>query len=274
MKKITLLIIFLISIITSNNVNSQTTLAFQGFEGTGNDTWSYSLNVPIYNNNSGTDLWTTYTSSLGAAPSGLEGPRTGSTYWVGRDLDNPYSEGVTGDTTPDHFMDYAAIATGGVETKLTIYFDFGGYDSSDYIFYEIFYDNGSDWSSADVRVDVNPKPSDSNMNSAGGTWQEFSTTIPSTAQFVRLRIGAHQNGASDYLGIDDIKLVTTVVSDSTAPVFENSTPSASSTTQTGFTLNADIDEAGSIYYVVVADGAAAPSAAEEKLEQVLEVQDK
>ena len=49
-----------------------------------------------------------------------------------------------------------------------------------------------------------------------------------------------------------------------APTFENSTPSASSIAQTGFTLGTDIDEAGTIYYVVVADGATAPSSAEVK----------
>ncbi|MDT7833232.1 YDG domain-containing protein, partial [Flavobacteriaceae bacterium S356] len=52
--------------------------------------------------------------------------------------------------------------------------------------------------------------------------------------------------------------------DTTAPVFENSTPSSSSVTQSGFTLGTDIDEGGSIYYVVVADGASAPSSAEVK----------
>ena len=51
-------------------------------------------------------------------------------------------------------------------------------------------------------------------------------------------------------------------SDVTAPVFENSTPNASSIAETGFTLETDIDEAGTIYYVVVADGATAPSSAE------------
>ncbi|WP_303318664.1 Calx-beta domain-containing protein [Flavivirga abyssicola] len=54
------------------------------------------------------------------------------------------------------------------------------------------------------------------------------------------------------------------VSDTTAPVFENSTPSQSSVDQTTFTLETDIDEAGTIYYVVVANGASAPNAAQVK----------
>ncbi len=48
--------------------------------------------------------------------------------------------------------------------------------------------------------------------------------------------------------------------DATPPSFENSTPSASSILQTTLTLNTDIDESGTIYYVVLADGATAPTA--------------
>ena len=55
-----------------------------------------------------------------------------------------------------------------------------------------------------------------------------------------------------------------VAADTTAPVFENSTPSSSSIAQLSFTLNTDIDEAGTIYYVVVPDGATAPSSSEVK----------
>ena len=57
---------------------------------------------------------------------------------------------------------------------------------------------------------------------------------------------------------------TITVNDVTPPSFENSTPSAASITGTGLTLNTDIDEGGTIYYVVLADEAAAPTAAEVK----------
>jgi hypothetical protein len=49
----------------------------------------------------------------------------------------------------------------------------------------------------------------------------------------------------------------------TSPEFDE-TPSTSSVAQTKFTLNADINEEGIIYYVVVADGALAPSSSEVK----------
>ncbi|MDD7884414.1 YDG domain-containing protein [Flavivirga sp. 57AJ16] len=61
-----------------------------------------------------------------------------------------------------------------------------------------------------------------------------------------------------------VPVALTVVGDTTPPVFENSTPSSSSVAQTGFTLGTDIDETGTIYYVVVADGATAPTAANVK----------
>jgi sugar lactone lactonase YvrE len=58
--------------------------------------------------------------------------------------------------------------------------------------------------------------------------------------------------------------IEVATSDTMAPVFENSTPSAASITSAGLTLNTDIDEAGTIYYVVVADAATAPTSAEVK----------
>ncbi|WP_041523728.1 tandem-95 repeat protein [Gilvimarinus agarilyticus] len=50
-------------------------------------------------------------------------------------------------------------------------------------------------------------------------------------------------------------------SDVTPPVF-NSTPSVASETTTGATLSADLDEDGTVYYVVVPNGAGAPSASQ------------
>ncbi|MEQ9205528.1 MAG: YDG domain-containing protein, partial [Cyclobacteriaceae bacterium] len=55
--------------------------------------------------------------------------------------------------------------------------------------------------------------------------------------------------------------------DEVAPVFENSTPSSSAITQTGFALSTDIDEAGIIYYVVVSNGVGVPTSAQVKAGQ-------
>ncbi|MFY0591818.1 dockerin type I domain-containing protein [Roseivirga sp.] len=60
--------------------------------------------------------------------------------------------------------------------------------------------------------------------------------------------------------------LTTVSSDTDPPSFD-ATPTSSSITQTGFTLGTDINEAGTIYYVVVANGATAPTSANVKAGQ-------
>ena len=60
--------------------------------------------------------------------------------------------------------------------------------------------------------------------------------------------------------------VTSTPADTTPPTFDVA-PSVSSVTSSGFTPSASIDEAGVIYYVVVADGASAPSASQVKAGQ-------
>ena len=70
---------------------------------------------------------------------------------------------------------------------------------------------------------------------------------------------------TDYYGTFDVFFFgAAVIPDTTPPVFENSTPSSSNITSTGFTLNTDIDEAGTIYYVIVTDGATAPTSIDVK----------
>lgn len=63
--------------------------------------------------------------------------------------------------------------------------------------------------------------------------------------------------------LTDIQTITVTVTDATPPTFDVA-PSAGSITINGFTPSASIDEGGTIYYVVVADGATAPSVAQVK----------
>jgi len=69
-------------------------------------------------------------------------------------------------------------------------------------------------------------------------------------------------GTANSLGANKALIIDT--SDTTPPIFENNTPNFSSISQTEFNLATDINEAGTIYYVVVSDGSAAPSSAEVK----------
>jgi hypothetical protein len=57
---------------------------------------------------------------------------------------------------------------------------------------------------------------------------------------------------------------TTAVADTTAPTFVSGYPSVSGTSSSGFTLTVQLNEAGTAYYVVVTDGATAPTATEVK----------
>ncbi len=63
-----------------------------------------------------------------------------------------------------------------------------------------------------------------------------------------------------YAWMDNFSVVGVGITvDENPPVFQNSTPSVGSQTLSGATLSADLDEEGTVYYVVVADGASAPS---------------
>ncbi|MER3384159.1 putative Ig domain-containing protein [Pectobacterium aroidearum] len=54
------------------------------------------------------------------------------------------------------------------------------------------------------------------------------------------------------------KVITLTVADDIAPTFD-ATPTITAPTTSGFTLNTDLNERGTIYYVVLPDGASAPS---------------
>ncbi|NVJ46330.1 MAG: hypothetical protein HWE07_04355, partial [Cytophagia bacterium] len=75
------------------------------------------------------------------------------------------------------------------------------------------------------------------------------------------------NLAGTSLGVDVSDQATVTIigdDDGTAPVFENSTPSTRDIGGTDFTLDIDLDEAATAYYVVLTDGATAPTSAEVK----------
>ncbi len=73
--------------------------------------------------------------------------------------------------------------------------------------------------------------------------------------------GVVESGAVSVNGFSDVLIP--VGGDTTAPTFDVA-PAAGSITTTGFTPSASINEAGTVYYVVVPNGATAPSVAEVK----------
>ena len=120
-----------------------------------------------------------------------------------RDLDNPYSESISGEASPEHILTFQTIAVNGAPSELSFRINYVFLDKNDYIYYQIKYDNGSDWSSPDAHMNVFR----TSQNGAFSTndWIEFSHTIPSGKSHVRFRLVFYQNG-NGYIGLDNVQL--------------------------------------------------------------------
>ena len=165
------------------------TIAFQGFEGTGSDDWSF---VPDPEENDiGSDVWGTSTS-VGFAPNAITAS-SGSNFWAMRDLEGP---SLT--------LDFESIDTSGFEA-VELSFDYNAfrYDSGDVLNYELIID-GESQGIATVFSGEN--------NSFGGVstdgWETETISI-GTASSVSLRLSATQSGNGDWAGWDNISLVGT-----------------------------------------------------------------
>lgn len=175
--------------------------AKQGFDNKEEDNWNYSSNIPFYFNNGGTDVWRNQSRANGR----IAGPHSGSSFLAGRDLDNEYSEQITGQASPEHILTFDSIYLGGLEAELSFQVQYVGLDKGDYIYYELRYDNATDWNSADFKEDVFKTTSNGNFNSRG--WNKFKYNIPSGHDYVRMRLVVYQNG-NEYLGFDKFEIET------------------------------------------------------------------
>jgi hypothetical protein len=149
----------------------------------------------------GNDLWDAISGSNGR----IDGAYKGISYMAGRDLDNPHSESVSGHPSPEHILTFQPIAINGAPSELSFRINYVFLDKNDYIYYEVKYDNGSDWNSPDVHTDV--FDTSQNGNFATNDWMEFSHTIPSGKSHVRFRIVFYQNG-NGYIGLDNVQLLS------------------------------------------------------------------
>ncbi|TWO34000.1 T9SS type A sorting domain-containing protein [Seonamhaeicola sediminis] len=201
MKRTTIsFVFFLVSVF---HLNAQS--AKQGFDNKEEDNWNYSSNIPFYFNNGGTDVWRNQSSANGR----IAGPHSGSSYLAGRDLDNEYSEQQTGQSSPEHILVFDSVYIGGLEAELSFQVQYIGLDKGDYIYYELRYDNATDWNSADFKEDVFKTTSNRNFNSVG--WNNIKYIIPSGHDYVRMRLVVYQNG-NEYLGFDKFELETATLS--------------------------------------------------------------
>jgi len=121
---------------------------------------------------------------------------------------------------------------------------------------------------------------DAGFGSENGTITAYKDGAEVTGSTVNLDFNGLQtlSGNPNYENIDEFRIIAIDINfylddltyniplpaDTTPPVFENSKPAVSSIVQTSLTLETDIDEAGTIYYVIVPNGATAPTSAEVK----------
>uniref|UniRef100_UPI00191644E8 beta strand repeat-containing protein n=1 Tax=Flavobacterium sp. MK4S-17 TaxID=2543737 RepID=UPI00191644E8 len=170
--------------------NSGGTVAAQGFETTGS--WNYLINPAVYNTEgdpvvSGSDdVW----NIIEAFSSNIDAASEGTHFFGIQDINNDNGGGNFAHTITFEPID---ISDKG---ELTLSFDYYtiGFDSPDSMEYIVAFDNGNTW--------TNPVALDKNT----GAWETVTITVPASADYVRLRLQATQDGASDYAGFDNIKL--------------------------------------------------------------------
>ncbi|MEQ9443434.1 MAG: Calx-beta domain-containing protein, partial [Cyclobacteriaceae bacterium] len=105
--------------------------------------------------------------------------------------------------------------------------------------------------------------SDNQVLSSGGFTHSFNVSGLTSETAYDVYVSAEDDETTPNLQTTPIKLDINT-SDITAPSFENGRPSAASIEGTSFNLLIDMNEAGTVYYVVVSDGATAPTSTEVK----------
>lgn len=170
-------------------------LAGQSFESTAADNWNFIMNPATYNTEgdsivSGSDdVWAVieeFTGNIDTASNGLY-------FWGAQDLENGNGGGAFYHTLTFDPIDVS------MENGVKLAFDYytEGYDGSDSIAYEVVFDNGTSWDTSGIA-----------LNKSTLAWTTVEINVPDTANFVRLRLQAKQNGGSDYSAFDNIRLFT------------------------------------------------------------------
>lgn len=171
------------------------TIYLQSFEGSANDTWSYTANPSP---DSKRIWWGSTTEAMGGATA-----YQGTIYWAGWDLDNVEST-VTFSTL--------ILQAGFTYNVSFYYFTKNLATTNDYCRYSVKYDNSTNW---DNWVTVN-----NNSNA----WTAVSVEVPSGSNYLRLRLSSKFDGSTKYAHWDYIKVEKTPIPNS-APVVSNVTAS-------------------------------------------------
>ncbi|MBD0823343.1 T9SS type A sorting domain-containing protein [Aestuariibaculum marinum] len=177
----------------------------QGFDASNKDNWAYTTNIPFYSEQNGTDVWGRTSQANGRIPRAF----SGTSYIAGRDLDNEYSEAATGKASPEHMLLFDPIELNGVPADISFRAQYVNLKSSDYIFFEIAFDNETEWTRYDFHEDIFKTALSGRFNSNG--WKHLMYNVPSGHQYVRMRLVIYQNGNA-YLGFDDFELTMKTLS--------------------------------------------------------------
>jgi plastocyanin len=197
---------------------SQANIVAQSFEGSG--TWNYSeFPNPYTVYSPPTDIWgicgNTYVSTTSTpqiynhgdvvAPffGNISSASEGTHYYGMQDINNPYTSTLSGTWPADpgtnwHTLTFDPVTLpGGGTFPIKVAFDYytDGFDGTDYIGWEIAWDNDTVWSGLTTT---------NYSNTDAWTTEEF--TAPAGVTHVRIRVAAKQNGGTDFGAFDNFRV--------------------------------------------------------------------
>lgn len=170
-------------------------VAFQGFEGTGSNNWSYTFSPAKYNTLSASDVWGDETV-VGYGTAAIS-PYQGNRFWAMRDLENPTTSSLP--SPYYHYIDFSTL-TLNTSKNYQIKFRYSGSitgGSSDSVGYIVEYNNGSTWSSSNYTF----------LPRITNGWVTEIINVPANSQYLRLRMVSRINGGDDWTGLDDFEVI-------------------------------------------------------------------
>jgi len=171
------------------------------------------------------------------------------------------------DDTPPIFEGGTPSATSISQTQFSLN---AGINEAGTIYYVVVFDGATAPSAAEVKAGTATggigqiKNGNSRVTSASGFTNIFVISGLTASTSYDVYVIAEDDKSRPNLQIAPTKIDVTMEAETTPPIFEGGTPSATSISRTQFSLKTDINEAGFIYYVLFVDGAPAPSSSEVK----------
>ena len=200
---------------------AQSNIVSQSFEGSG--TWNYSEFPESYTvYTSASDRWgicgntpSLNGDTVGSQPiivfnngdvvapffGSISSASEGNNYYGLQDINNPYTSTVTFPSDPGslwHTITFDPVTLpGGGNFPIKVSFDYFtiGFDGTDYIGWEVIWDNDTVWNGLTTS-------NYSNTNS----WTTVEFLAPAGATHVRLRVAAKQNGGTDFGAFDNFRV--------------------------------------------------------------------